>query len=283
MTIVWPVRWSAFLVILLVCVTPSPVLCQRNRVQDELNSALRGKILLLRNFYSGDDLGYDQNGQLRGEVTQGPWTLANLEITKIAVTTQGIEIVGNRMGTWYRDGKPGFVRVGKLKIHVTKPISDADTQATLHSIFSKIFVEAGEDLRPMVPDYWRSYLGGNDSKSRSAAWQATLAGEKNPIFRRSDAPAGEVTAPHVVYSPDPNYTKEAASHHTEGVSRLGVVVDATGTTSNIAILEPLGMGLDEQAVLAIKQWKFRRSLKNGQPIRVQINVEITFRCCPWPG
>lgn len=280
MSIPWPVRCSASLVILLICVAPSPVWCQRNRVQDELNSAFRGKVLLLRNFYSGSKLGYDQAGPLPGNVTQGPWTLANVEITRIAVTTQGIEIVGNRIGTWYRDGKPGFFRVGKLTIRVTTPISDADTRVTLQPIFNKIFVEAGEDLRSLVPDYWRSYLGGNDSKSRFEAWQATLKEDRNPILKKSDAPAGQIIPPHALYSPDPAYPEEARSNHIEGVSRLVLVVDTTGTTSNIAILEPLGMGLDEEAVSAAKRWKFRAAMKNGHAVRVQIEVEVKFICCP---
>ncbi len=270
-------RRSVSLVVLLVSIAPLSIWCQS--VQDQLNSAFKAKILLLRNFYSGDDLGYDQNGRLLGVVTLGPWTLANVEITRVAVTTQGIEIIGNRMGTWYRDGKPDFVKVGKLKIRVTKPILDGDNETTLRPIFSQIFIEAGEDLRPGVQDYWRSYLDGNDSKSRSAAWKATLEKEYPPI-KKSDAPPGQVTAPRALSSPDPRYTREAANHHIEGVSRLGIVVDGTGKADNIAVLEPLGMGLDEQAVLAIKQWRFQPAMKNGQPVRVQINVEINFRCCP---
>jgi TonB family protein len=247
-------------------------------VQDQLNSAFKGKVLLVRNFYSGNDLVYDEDGAMRGDPKQGPWTLANVEITKVAVASQGIDIVGNRMGTLYKDGKPSFVRVGKLKIHVTKPISDVDTEATLHPIFKKIFIEAGEDLRSMVPDYWRVYLNGNDWASRSAAWQATVEEDNKPIFKKSDAP--EVSAPRAVSWPDPGYTREAGSNHIEGVSTFWIVVDPTGTVTNIGILQPLGMGLDEQGVLALKQWKFQPAMKNGQPVRVEINVQITFRCCP---
>jgi len=267
------------LLILLSCTESSPVWCQTSRIQDELNSAYKGQIRLLRNFYSGNDLEYDQSGALLSGGIPGPWTLADVEIKGIMVTAQGIEILGNRMGTWFRYGKPSFVKISKLKIHLARPVSDADTEATLQPIFRKIFTDPGEDLRPMVPDFWKYYLGGTDSKSRSAASRATLEENKIPIAKAGDASARQVTAPRVVYSPDPDYPKEARSHHIEGVSRLGTVIDATGAAGNIAILEPVGMGLDEQAVLAIKQWKFRPAMKNGQPVRVQINVEVAFRCC----
>jgi len=274
-----PIVGAALLLVLAASAT-SPVWCQTDRGADQLDSEFKGKILLLRGFYSGNDLEYDQNGVLRGTATQGPWTLANVEITKITATAQGIAIVGNRMGTLYRGGKPGFVKVGKLKIEVTKPNSDADTEAELHRLFNKIFMESGEELRPLAPDYWQSYLAGSDSKSRSAAWRATFVDNKNQVFTKSDATAGEVSAPHVVYLKNPNYTKEAASHHIEGISSLGTVIDSTGMASNIAILEPLGMGLDEQAILAIRQWKFQPAMKNGKPVRVQIEIQMDFRCCP---
>jgi TonB family protein len=273
-------RCSALLIILVTCVATSPVLCQTDRVANQLDSEFKGRILLLRAFYSGNDLEYDQTGVLRGTATEGPWTLANVEITKITFTAQGIAIVGNRIGTLYRGGKPGFIKVGKLKIQVTKPNPDADTEATLHQLFSKIFMESGEDLRPLVPEYWQSYLAGSDSKSRSAAWRATFVKDKNQVFTKSDAMPGEVSAPHVVYWKDPNYTKEAASHHIEGTSHLGAIIDSTGIASDIAILEPLGMGLDEQAILAIRQWKFQPGMKNGKPVRVQIEIQTDFRCCP---
>jgi len=275
----WPVRFSVRLAILLTCVASSPLWCQENRIQDALNSEFAGKVLLLRNFYSGKDLQYDQDGVVIGDAKQGPWTLANVEIKKIAVTAHGIDIVGNRVGTWYRNGEPKFVRVGDLRIHVSKPISDADTQATIYPILSKMFVGTGEDLRSMVPDYWQAYVTGNDAKSRLAAWGAEVERDGNPISKKSDAPVGSVSAPRAISSPDPGYTKEAASKHIEGLSSLWLVIDTAGKATNVAVLEPLGMGLDEEAVLAVKQWKFQPATKNGQPVRVQINVQVNFRCC----
>ena len=181
----------------------------------------------------------------------------------------------------YTDGQPGFVRIGKLKIHVARPITSEDTDAAFDPIFRKIFIKSEEeDLKPIVPEYWRYYLAGTDSKSRSAAWQASIEESKVRTFKGLGASADKLTPPRVLYSPDPKYTNEAASRHIEGTSHLGVVIDAKGTPVNMAILEPLGMGLDEQAVLAVTQWKFRPPTSNGEPVQAQINIEITFRCCP---
>jgi TonB family protein len=276
------VRHPAFLLILLVCLASLPAWCQGTRqLQDQLNSAFKGKVGLLRNFYSGSDLHYDQNAVLQdGEATQGPWTLAGVEITGVEVTTQGVEIAGNRLGVVYTDGKQNFVRVGKVKIHVEKPISSLDTLADIDPILGKILMKQ-EDLLPVAPVYWRSYLTGTDSKSRSAAYQASVEENRIPPSKAANAPttnapAPKVTLPKLLHSPDPKYTKEAASHHVGGLAALGVVIDVTGTPTNISILRPLGMGLDEQAVLAVGQWKFRPATRNGQPVRVQIVIEVAF-------
>lgn len=279
MTTIPHVGRSCSLAMVLMCVA-SPIWGQTGSLQDQLNSTYKGKILLLRNFYSGTDLEYDRNGILLTPASSGPWTLSNVEITDVRVTTQSIEVVGNRLGTLFQNKKPRPVMIGKLNIHIARPVSDTDTEASLRPIFSKILVEPGEDLRPLVPDYWRYYLTEKDSRTRSAAWESDL--EKSNVVppKRAIAPTGSITPPKAVHAPDPKYTKEAESRHIGGRSVLGVVIDTTGIADHISILEPLGMGLDEQAVLALEHWKFRPSMLNGQPVPVHLHVEINFRCCP---
>jgi len=58
---------------------------------------------------------------------------------------------------------------------------------------------------------------------------------------------------------------------------LSMVVDATGTPTNIHVVRPLGLGLDEQAILAVQQWTFKPGTKNGVPVAVQAQIEVTFR------
>ena len=275
MTTIQHAERSCFLVLVLMCVA-SPVLGQTNSLQDQLNFTYKGKILLLRNFYSGTDLEYDRNGTLLSPAGSGSWTLSNVEIRDVRVTTQSIEVVGDRLGTLFQNEMARPVMIGKVKIRIARPISDADTAAALHPIFNKIFLEPGEDLRPLVPDQWRYYLTEKDPHARSAAWESDL--EKGNIVPPKRAIA--LSPPKTIRRPDPKYTKEAESHRIEGLSVLGVVVDTTGTANHISILEPLGMGLDEQAVRAVERWQFRPSTLNGQPVPIHIHVEIGFRCCP---
>jgi TonB family protein len=267
----------AILVVTMFLVGPRPIWCQTNDLPDQLNSAYKDKILLLRNFYSGNNLAYDENGALQGSGSPGPWTLAGIEIKGIGITARGIEIVANRMGTLYKNGKPGVVKIGTLRIQVSKHVTNDDTKAAIDPILAKIFIDPAEDLRPLLPEVWTYYFSGKDLQSRSAAWQATL--EKSPL-KPKDFSAGKLTPPHIDYAPDPGYSKEAASRHVEGTSFLSTIIDVSGTPVNVAIMQPLGMGLDEQAVSTLKRWRFKPATLNGKAVPVHINLEVAFRCCP---
>src|SRR5208337_1843939 len=52
---------------------------------------------------------------------------------------------------------------------------------------------------------------------------------------------------------------------------------AAGRPQQIRVQRPLGMGLDEKAIEAVKMWKFEPARKDGQPVPVMINVEVNFR------
>jgi protein TonB len=65
-----------------------------------------------------------------------------------------------------------------------------------------------------------------------------------------------------------------------------MIVETDGRPSNIRVLKGLGMGLDENAIEAVKTWKFEpamrfeRDMKDGHPVVVEIAVEVSFRLRP---
>ena len=88
---------------------------------------------------------------------------------------------------------------------------------------------------------------------------------------------GGVSAPRVLFSPDPEYSEEARKAKYQGTVVLWVVVGPDGRPRDIRVQRTLGLGLDEKAIEAVRQWKFDPARKNGQPVAVQINVEVNFR------
>ena len=83
--------------------------------------------------------------------------------------------------------------------------------------------------------------------------------------------------PRRIYGGEPEYSKAARRAKYQGTIVLFVIVDASGTTRDIQIERPLGFGLDEQAVAAVSRWTFKPAQKDGNPVSVQVNVEVSFR------
>lgn len=86
-----------------------------------------------------------------------------------------------------------------------------------------------------------------------------------------------MTPPEPIFRPDAEYTDEARKAQLSGKVVLSLVVEADGTTSNIEVTRGLGMGLEEKAVEAVRQWKFRPATMAGKPVRARVNVEVAFR------
>jgi protein TonB len=88
---------------------------------------------------------------------------------------------------------------------------------------------------------------------------------------------GGVSKPELIFKPEPEYSEEARKAKFQGTVLLSIVIQPDGRTSNIRVIRQLGLGLDEKAIEAVQKWKFRPSLKDGQPVAVQANVEVNFR------
>jgi TonB family protein len=87
---------------------------------------------------------------------------------------------------------------------------------------------------------------------------------------------GGVSAPSIVYRVEPTYSEEARKAKYQGVVVLSAIVRKDGTIEIVKVVRGLGLGLDENAIQALKQWKFRPGMKNGVPVDVALNIEVNF-------
>ena len=87
---------------------------------------------------------------------------------------------------------------------------------------------------------------------------------------------GGVSAPTVVYRIEPNYSEDARRARYQGSVVLSAIVRKDGSIEILKVLRGLGLGLDENAVEALKKWKFRPGTRSGEPVDVALNIEINF-------
>ncbi len=91
-------------------------------------------------------------------------------------------------------------------------------------------------------------------------------------------PGEGVSAPTAVTVVRPDYTEAAIAARIEGEVVMTAVVLADGTVGDVTVTKSLDSvnGLDEQAVNALKQWRFEPGMKDGKPVAVQVYVQSRF-------
>lgn len=91
-------------------------------------------------------------------------------------------------------------------------------------------------------------------------------------------PGNGVTLPSVVREVKPQYTAEAMRAKVQGTVLLECVVLPDGTVGSVEVVRSLdsSFGLDQEAVKAAKQWRFRPGTRLGEPVAVLVTIELTF-------
>jgi TonB family protein len=95
---------------------------------------------------------------------------------------------------------------------------------------------------------------------------------------RTYRPGAGITSPRVLREVKPQYTADAMRAKVQGTVLLACVVRADGTIGDVQVVRSLDstFGLDEQAIRAVRQWTFAAGTRMGEPVPVQITIELTF-------
>jgi len=87
---------------------------------------------------------------------------------------------------------------------------------------------------------------------------------------------GASTAPIVLFQVEPEFSEEARKAKLQGVVMLYGEVDTNGRLRNIRVTRALGLGLEEKAIEAVKQWRFRPGYRDGKPVVAAASIEVNF-------
>jgi TonB family protein len=88
---------------------------------------------------------------------------------------------------------------------------------------------------------------------------------------------GAISSPQVITRVQAKYTDEARKIGVQGVVLLSAVIDESGKAQDIHVEHSIDPGLDQEAIKAVRRWRFRPGEQAGHPVRVPVHVEITFR------
>jgi TonB family protein len=85
-----------------------------------------------------------------------------------------------------------------------------------------------------------------------------------------------VTSPVLIREVKPTYTKAAMDRKVQGTVEVNAVILADGTVGDVTVKKSLDPDLDAEAIRAAKQWKFKPGTKDGEPVPVEVSIELSF-------
>ena len=91
-------------------------------------------------------------------------------------------------------------------------------------------------------------------------------------------PGNGVMMPTVLNEVKPSYTADAMRQKIQGVVMVEAVVMPDGGVGQVTVVRSLNptFGLDQEAIKAVRRWRFRPGTRFGQPVPVLVEIELTF-------
>ncbi|MGI8988678.1 MAG: TonB family protein [Bryobacteraceae bacterium] len=106
-----------------------------------------------------------------------------------------------------------------------------------------------------------------------AVWSFPLQSSSGKVYKMADG----ITPPKVLHKVDPDYTEDARDAKIQGTVLLSVEITPDGTAQNVQVQRGIDAGLDNNAVSAVRQWRFQPGMKDGQAVTVAAAIEVNFR------
>jgi len=150
---------------------------------------------------------------------------------------------------------------------VTTTLSPAHATKVLKQALDNIFAERLDDrMIAAMPDFWKLYYQAAAAKTDyrpadSAVMRQTTVDRKARLLTKFE----------------PASNQYAQDNGVAGMCLYHVVVGADGKPGEIAVARPIGFGLDENAVDAIRSATFEPAKKDGKPVPVMLDLVVQFR------
>jgi protein TonB len=92
----------------------------------------------------------------------------------------------------------------------------------------------------------------------------------------------DIRSPEIIKEVKPVYTDAAKEAKIQGTVEVEAVILADGTVGEVRVVRSLDreFGLDEEAIKAVKNWRFNPGKREDVAVPVLVNIELTFALRP---
>lgn len=301
-------RRLAILLLSIVAVTASA----SDRDAESTLKQFEGKVLVLRHPLQDSLQQYDAEGKALKGGDEGPWTIyGGVLIDKVTLSSNKVRLDGRRMLFQFLKGQFTAMEFKRLKRPVDPPFPPEmnleialdralDSSEQAQTVLNRVFALNSADLLDSVPNFWRGLLKDRliydplQMQEAEFRWQpppsspmavGQPAQNAGPDATSSRPDAGKpsifhvgpgVMAPKPLFTPEPKYSDVARYEKFQGVLVVSVIVGADGNVQSIRLVRALGMGLDESAQSMLQTWRFDPATRDGKPVAVDMNIEVSF-------
>jgi len=157
-----------------------------------------------------------------------------------------------------------------LFFHVTHSAGEAFDAAAIYAVRQSKF-EAGTREEKAVPI--RTFLQVTFTADQAPAVPEILT---RAVHRPPDSVRPDVY-PKIVFQSEPEFSEEARKKKIRGVVIISLIVTDQGLPDEVKVVRGVGYGLDEKAVEAVRQYRFKPATKDGKPVAQPISVEVSFQ------
>ena len=249
-------------------------------LKDVLDQEYKDRVLALRTPFAQGDQKFNSAGQLLNARSSDPWLLYGaFQVEKLNLTNDALLLEGPRVALRYAKTIDStfltkLSKSAKVEIHLDHPLNSL---AEAQELMDRVFFPEGEVTPHAAPEFRRADDNTPDDQIFHVAKNAfRRSGDKAPEAAGDRDKEGIVLPPKPTYTPDPGYSPLAEHAKYQGTVVLKIVIDKAGKISRIRLEKALGMGLDENAMEEVKRWRFNPATRNGQPVAVEMNIEVSF-------
>jgi TonB family protein len=257
-----------------------------------LASDYPNKIVTMRHFYAGDRLRFYADGTLVESAPAGTFTSdGRIEVRDANLQEGLLTVRGRRIYLVYDAKRKQLVdalntigdsptkqqkeiekTLRKRMVTVEIQMAPDPDPKEIPEALRAVFLGPEEPLTNIAPPYYRDFFAQVDGRSAAPQLPAGVL----HVSSTQDKP-GAVSAPHATFVPDPEYSEGARQLKLQGTVIVSLIVDPSGSVRDPQIAVPAGAGLDDQAIAAVRRWKFQPAQKDGAAVPVALSVEVDFR------
>jgi TonB family protein len=247
-------------------------------VTDALNHKYKKQVLAPRAPFTHGNEEFDSAGKPLNARPAGRWLVYGaIYVEKLELSRDRLRLEGPRavLSRAKSIDNPVLIRLSKsvrIDIRLDQPLNSFDEAQT---ILNRVFFLEGDAAQHAALEFRRSDDNTPDDEIYHVSPHA---------FRRPDesAPAvnhdqdENVLPPRPIYTPEPEFSEKARRAKFQGTVVLKILINKAGNVIRVTLLRALGMGLDENAMEGVERWRFSPATRNGQPVAVEMNIEVAF-------